>query len=65
MSEKEDKILGIMHRLGLQKTENGLTTYIALREIWDTAQESLMQELEDHDVEIPPWFTLDSEKEKP
>ena len=39
MSNREDKILEIMHRLALPKTQNSLNTYTVLDEIWDSAYE--------------------------
>jgi hypothetical protein len=32
---KREKILAVMNRLDLQKTENGLLTYAVLEELWD------------------------------
>ena len=53
MSKREDKILGVMHRLGLGVTINGLLSYAVLGEIWDTA----LEWAEDHDprLQLPDY----------
>lgn len=60
MKDKEDKILEVMHRLSLQKTENGLLTYAVLGEIWDAA----LEWAEDHDPRLQlPDYDVNKENE--
>jgi len=49
MTDREDKILEVIRRLGLDTTENGLNTYTVLEEIWDAAMDWERQMVLDDD----------------
>ena len=48
--DKESTILEAMHRLGLDKVENGLLTFAVLEKVWDTAYEEAIEVMEQQGV---------------